>query len=189
MIVYTQITDPGSLEEGARWLPCLQSHHVEHEQAPEGPLLFTHLEALNNYQHSLEPHLTENVYTVGNRSWDRLNAKGFKHIHWYESAKDIPIVSKDLAPLTWLRGDSHARDFSNYSGVTTIQTYQTELHIPNCNELAELTPAHLYVYSAKVMTHLENIKDWSDTILHYTPSCDPKHKKWKRTEEFNPAVS
>lgn len=189
MIVYTQITDPGELEEGARWLPCLQSHHVEHEPAVTGPLLFTHMEALNNYQHSLENFKSEPVHSVGSKSWERLNAKGFTKIHWYESAKDVPIVSKDLAPLTWLCGDSHARDFSTYPGVTKIQTYQTELHIPNCNVLAEMSPAHLYVYSHKVLEHLENIKDWEDTILHYTPSCDPKHKKWKRTEEFNPAVS
>lgn len=188
MIVYTQITDPGKLEEGAIWLPCLQSHHVDHPSAPPGPLLFTHLEALHNYQHSLEGFKDQPVYTVGHRSWDRLHAKGFAKINWYHSAADIHIVGKDLAPLTWLCGDSHARDFSNYDGVTKIQTYQTELHIPNCNQLAELNPAHLYVYSKKVMHHLQNIRAWPETILHHTPSCEPEEKLWKRTESFNPAV-
>ena len=188
MIVYTQRQDPGPLEEGARWLPCLQSHHVEHTAARKGPLLITHMEALNNYQHSLEPFLDEPIYSVGNKSWDRLNAKGFKNINWYETSKDIPMVAKSLAPLTWLCGDSHARDFSSYDGVDQLQTYHTELHIPNCNELAEQNPAHLYVYSRKVLSHLESIKKWRDTILHYTPSCEPDHVIWKRMESFNPST-
>ena len=77
MIVYTQIQDPGPLEEGARWLPCLQSHHVEHTAARKGPLLITHMEALNNYQHSLEPFLDEPIYSVGNKSWDRIECQRF----------------------------------------------------------------------------------------------------------------
>ena len=98
------------------------------------------------------------------------------------------MVAKDLAPLTWLCGDSHARDFSSYEGVDKLQTYHTELHIPNCNELAEENPAHLYVYSPKVLRHLESNKKWGDTILHYTPSCEPDHVIWKRMESFNPST-
>ena len=75
MIVYTRIQDPRCSRKKEP-VVALFTITPEHTAAPKDPPYHTHMEALNNYQHSLRFILDEPSTIRGNKSWDRL--KGSK---------------------------------------------------------------------------------------------------------------
>lgn len=189
MRVHTQINEPENLALDSVWLPCLQTCTVDHPPAVKQTVLLTHVEAINHYQHSLNDLLEEKIHCVGARTYDHLKAKGFAHVQWYTSAEDIRVIQKNLAPLTWLRGDSINRNFGAIAGVTTIQTYSSQLHIPNCNRVVTMKPTELWVYSDRVLQHLQTLQyDWSHTVLKHTRSCTVNEAQWHHTEQFDPSI-
>ena len=62
MQVYTQIVRPQELDEDDLWIPCLTTATVKHSPAEQQPLIITHIEAINHYEHSLDKLLEQKVW-------------------------------------------------------------------------------------------------------------------------------
>ena len=123
MQIYTQIVRPSELDEDDLWIPCLKTFPVKHSPAAEQPLIITHIEAINHYAHSINKLLEQKVYAVGAKTYDRLVEAGFagKKIYWRHRADELKFANKTTGPITWLRGDKYARDFSAIPQVTTFR--------------------------------------------------------------------
>jgi hypothetical protein len=189
MQVYTQIHRPSELNEDDVWIPCLKTFTVDHPPAPAQPLIITHIESINHYQHSLDPLLAQKVYAVGAKTYDRLVAVGFeaKNIHWRHQADDLKLIREQLGPLTWLRGDKFSKDFSQVPEVTTIQTYQSQPDPNAIRQILKLEPDVIHVYSDAVLKELE-IRSWCHTQLRHVQSADPDHSLWLKCDQFDPNV-
>ena len=189
MQVYTQIHRPKELDEDDLWIPCLKTFTVAHPPAESQGLIITHIEAINHYAHSIDNLLDQKVYAVGSKTYDRLIEAGFaeKNIHWRHRADELKFASKTTGPLTWLRGDKYARDFSAIPQVTTIQTYESKPDPEAIRQILKLEPDVIHVYSDAVLKEFE-IRNWSHTKLRHTESCDPDHSLWLDSESFDPNI-
>jgi|TARA_B110000438_G_scaffold189360_1_gene180980 hypothetical protein len=189
MKIYTQINQPSSMPEGAKWLPCLKTSTVPHRKAWKQSLLITHYDPIKHYEYDIVELLDEKVYCIGGRTYDRLVDLGFTKVKMLGSyADDIKIQSTPaLTPCTWLHGDKFARDFSKYTGVTAIQTYQSSLYDASLLVIRSLRKiSSLYVYSSRVLEALEINQTYPQTKLFHTESCKPNAEKWLETESFYP---
>jgi len=188
MKLYTQINQPSSMPKDAMWLPCLKTSTVQHRKAWKQSLLVTHFDPIKHYEYDIVELLNQKVYCIGSRTYDRLVNVGFTKVKMLGSyADDIKIQSTPaLTPCTWLHGDKFARDFSNYTGVTAIQTYQSSLDETSLQRIRSLQKIRsLYVYSSRVLEALE-VTDFTQTKLFHTESCKPNADKWLETHSFYP---
>ena len=156
MQIYTQIVRPSELDEDDLWIPCLKTFPVKHLPAAEQPLIITHIEAINHYAHSINKLTDQKVYAVGAKTYDRLVEAGFaeKNIHWRHRADELKFANKTTGPITWLRGDKYARDFSAIPQVTTIQTYESKPDPDAIRQILKLEPDVIHVYSDAVLKAL-----------------------------------
>lgn len=190
MKLYTQITKPKELPPDSLWLPCLQTETITHRKAWKQPLLLTHIEPIKHYEHNIVELLSEKVYCIGGRTYDRLKEMGFANIEMHGMvSEDIKLRSRALTPCTWLHGDKFARDFSKTEGVTAIQTYKSSLNETSLEKI--LTDvfgslSEIWVYSSRVLEALEGAKNFSTTTIHHTESCNPNPEKWKKLIQFYP---
>lgn len=189
MQVYTQIVRPQELDEDDLWIPCLTTATVKHSPAEQQPLIITHIEAINHYEHSLDKLLEQKVYAVGSKTYDRLVEAGFaeNNIHWRHNANDLKLRSKNTGPLTWLHGDKYARDFGAIPEVTAIQTYESKPSDTAIKQILKLEPDVIHVYSDAVLKELE-IRNWSHTKLKHVASAEPDNSVWLDCESFDPNV-
>jgi len=189
MQIYTQIVRPSELDEDDLWIPCLKTFPVKHSPAAEQPLIITHIEAINHYAHSINKLLEQKVYAVGAKTYDRLVEAGFaeKNIHWRHRADELKLRSKEIGPVTWLRGDKYARDFSHLPECTVIQTYESKPDPDAIRQILKLEPDVIHVYSDAVLKELE-IRNWSHTKLRHVTSADPDKSLWLDCESFDPSV-
>ena len=189
MQVYTQITKPAELNGDDIWIPCMKTYTVDHDPAKPQGLIITHIESVNHYTHSLKKLLDQRIYAVGSKTYDRLVELGFdeNNIHWRHKADELKLMSKNVGPLTWLRGDKYARDFSKMPNVTTIQTYESRPDRDAVKKILKMDPKVIHVYQQSVLEELE-VRDWSHTKLRYVQSADPDKSLWLDCEQFDPNV-
>jgi len=184
MVIYTQITRPVFDLDQTLWLPCLETETVKHIRAHKQPLVLTHIEPIKHYEHDISELLGERVYCIGGRTFSRLLQMGFINAWIFGPyAKDMIINS----PCTWFHGDKYARDFSQMSGVTAIQTYRSSVNKESLEKILTMedTSVSLYVYSSKVLETLE-VKSYPTWTLYHTKSCKPNPELWLETKSFYP---
>ncbi|MAV94690.1 MAG: hypothetical protein CMA31_03255 [Euryarchaeota archaeon] len=190
MKLYTQINKPKGLPPDSLWLPCLQTETIPHRKAWKQPLLLTHIEPLKHYEHDIVELLSEKVYCIGGRTYDRLKEMGFVNVEMHGMvAEDVKLRSRALTPCTWLHGDKFSRDFNKTEGVTAIQTYKSSLNKSSLDKV--LTDAfgslsEIWVYSKTVLEALEATRKFCSTTIHHTESCSPDPEKWKTLVPFYP---
>ena len=181
MRVFTQSNLNHTMPSDATWMPCVCTQAVAHVAAAVQPLLITHIAAVQHYQHSLMQLCLQQIVCVGRHTAEKLRQRGFKKIRCYLRAADIEIH----APITWLCGDHHARNFAEDPQVTTIQTYRSTLHTDNIQTLLQMNPQHIHVYSAAVLAQLQT-RTWPHTQLHTVPSAPAQKNLWRSVCEFDP---
>ena len=106
-------------------------------------------------------------------------------------AEDIKIQTMPITPCTWLHGDRYSKDFSTFTGVTAIQTYETSLNEASLLEIQKMVtdgnpPESIYVYSNLVAEALQK-NDWPQTNLFHVESAKSvEPSKWLKTKSFYP---
>lgn len=189
MKLYTQITKPKDLTSDSLWLPGLQTETISHRKAWKQSLLLTHIEPIKHYEYDIVELLNEKVFCIGPKTYDRLVDMGFTQVEMHGLvAEDLKINSHPLTPCTWLHGDKFSKDFSKYTGVTAIQTYESSLNEASLGEiLTDKLPSlsEIYVYSNRVLEALET-KDFPQVTLYHTESCKPNSDRWADTKSFYP---
>jgi len=189
MQVYTQIVRPQELDEDDLWIPCLTTATVKHSPAEKQPLIVTHIEAINHYEHSLTKLLEQKVFAVGSKTYDRLVEAGFAtdNIHWRHRADELKLRAKNIGPMTWLHGDKYARDFGKVQFVDDVQTYESRPDKDAVKQVLKMDPDEIYVYSDAVLKELE-VRNWSHTKLKCANSCTPDKTLWLDCVTFDPNV-
>ena len=192
MNIYTQINEPKELEENGKWIPCLTTKSVEHKQAWPESLLITHIDAIKHYDYDIVPLLNQTVHCIGPKTYDRLKDMGFTNVNLHGLyAEDIKIQTMPITPCTWLHGDRYSKDFSTFTGVTAIQTYETSLNEASLLEIQKMVtdgnpPESIYVYSNLVVEALQK-NDWPQTNLFHVESAKSvEPSKWLKTKSFYP---
>jgi len=193
MKIFTQINRPDrGLRDDDVWLPCLSTSTVEHVKAQKQPLIVTHISAIDHYEFDLDELFDQPVHCVGPVTRDRLRERGFQtvQLHGFR-AEDI----KPNTPATWLHGDRYTVDFSERTGITGIQTYETRLRKESLDRVVAVinagSPAEIHCYSKRVVDYLEDSEqalDLSKVVLYHTTSCSPTANRWRSVVEFYPTA-
>ena len=182
--LYTQMMDPGTgPDDNTFWAPCLDVIPFHHDPVETDSILVTHINAIDACRAQLS--CSKKVYCIGPRTKDRLASRGFKNIVMLgKTASEAEIPLGEI--ITWLHGDSYARDFSVYPNIVPMQVYSLEVNINNIRRIPGICPDRIWVYSQKVVEALESEIMTRRMDLMCTDSCDPKPGAWKSVTRFYP---
>lgn len=195
MKIFTQINKPDNgLNDDEIWLPCLSTNTVKHIKAWKQPLIITHISAIDHYEFDLNELFNQPVHCIGPVTYNRLKEYGFQDVHLHGfKAEDIKLNTKPIAPATWLHGDRYTKDFSKFTGITGIQTYETSLFKESLDKVVNMIKSgsldEIHIYSKMVVDYLEDAEqelDLSKVALYHTESCNPTANYWKSVKEFYP---
>lgn len=185
--VFTQMIDPLlGADDSSFWVPCLSGRSVHHDPVETDAILITHINAIDFYGNGEQALRNKRAYCIGPRTMRRLQERGYRNTFYLgDKATDAGVPTKEI--ITWLHGDSYARDFSSDANIVPMQVYALAVDLGAVRRIPSLSPDRIWVFSPKVLGAIESNIHTKWINLMCTDSCNPSVTSWKSIDRFYPS--